>query len=86
MDKYNLGVRRVKCSHERLIKTINSEHIICSDCGSIVEISSSELKGKVNSLENKNKELIDWIRDIEAKNDKLTQENEALKKCLKVIL
>lgn len=76
----------MKCNHERLTKTIDNEQIICSDCGSIIEFSNEDLKNRINSLEYKNKELYEWIMDIESKNDKLIQENEALKKCLKVIL
>lgn len=76
----------MKCDHERITISINSEFAMCSDCGAIINGSNEDLKGAVNKLQLKNKELYDWIRDMEKKNDKLTNENEILRKCLKEIL
>ncbi|SCJ52653.1 Uncharacterised protein [uncultured Clostridium sp.] len=76
----------MECTHERLIKTTNGESLICSDCGSIIEYSDIVLKNENEKLKMKNKELYDWIRVIENKNDSLSNENESLRKCLKTIL
>ena len=76
----------MKCDHERLTTSINSEFIICADCGALIDAPNKELKEALNNLQIKNKELYDWIRDIENRNDKLTSENELLRKCLKEVL
>lgn len=76
----------MKCDHKRLTTSINSEYIICADCGALIDAPNENLKEVVKKLQLKNKELYDWIRDIEKKNDKLTNENEILRKCLKEVL
>ena len=76
----------MKCDHERVTTSINSEFSMCSDCGAIINGPNEELKEITKKLQIKNKELYDRIRDIEKKNDKLTNENEILRKCLKEVL
>lgn len=76
----------MKCDHKRVTTSINSEFVMCSDCGAIINGPNEELKEIAKKLQIKNKELYDWIRDIEKKNDKLTNENEILRKCLKEVL
>ncbi|MBC5627588.1 hypothetical protein H8S20_01630 [Clostridium sp. NSJ-6] len=76
----------MKCDHERVTTSINSEFAMCSDCGAIINGPNEDLKEVVNKLQLKNKELYDWIRDIENRNDKLTSENALLRKCLKEVL
>ena len=76
----------MKCDHERVTTSINSEFAMCSDCGAIINGPNEDLKEVVNKLQLKNKELYDWIRDIENRNDKLTSENVLLRKCLKEVL
>lgn len=76
----------MKCDHERVTTSINSEFAMCSDCGAIINGPNENLKEVVNKLQLKNKELYDWIRDIENRNDKLTSENVLLRKCLKEVL
>ena len=67
----------MKCSHERLSKTINSEVLFCNDCGEIIDFQSEILKGKNEKLVSENNEL---------KNDALEKENDILRKCLKEVL
>lgn len=76
----------MKCDHKRVTTSINSEFVICADCGALIDAPNKELKEVVNNLQIKNKELYDWIREIEMQNDKLTNENEILRKCLKEVL
>lgn len=76
----------MKCSHERLSKTINSEVLFCNDCGEIIDFQSEVLKGKNEKLVSENNELKAWIREVELKNDALEKENEILRKCLKEVL
>lgn len=76
----------MKCDHERITISINSEFAMCSDCGAIINGPNEELKEITKKLQIKNKELYDWIREIEMQNDKLTNENEILRKCLKEVL